>query len=236
MGVGDGGGAGDIANNAQNVNVLLGKLLRIDPEERRLPDRCAARLCDPAEQSFRIRWRPSRNLGLRPAQSLPRKLRSADPKSVGRRRRPECARRDRSYAPDRRRRQFRLARTRRDGLLHWAGPAWLDPARRRISPRLRAARGQFGHRRLRLSRPGRGASRPICVRRLRRGQPLVDCGRASKHRLRPSPAAPSSCAMRASPPMPERSTTSQASEPTSPAISTSSISTARFSGSRLPSS
>jgi glucose/arabinose dehydrogenase len=30
MGIGDGGGAGDTPNNAQNVNVLLGKILRID--------------------------------------------------------------------------------------------------------------------------------------------------------------------------------------------------------------
>ncbi len=32
LGVGDGGGAGDTPNNAQNKNILLGKLLRIDVE------------------------------------------------------------------------------------------------------------------------------------------------------------------------------------------------------------
>ena len=30
IGVGDGGGVNDPPNNAQNINVLLGKLLRID--------------------------------------------------------------------------------------------------------------------------------------------------------------------------------------------------------------
>jgi glucose/arabinose dehydrogenase len=37
MGVGDGGGGGDLGNNAQNVNVLLGKLLRIDPRGDAFP-------------------------------------------------------------------------------------------------------------------------------------------------------------------------------------------------------
>lgn len=36
-GVGDGGGSGDVANNAQNVNVLLGKMLRIDPRSDSFP-------------------------------------------------------------------------------------------------------------------------------------------------------------------------------------------------------
>ena len=37
MGVGDGGGAGDTPNNAQNLNVLLGKILRIDPSTDAFP-------------------------------------------------------------------------------------------------------------------------------------------------------------------------------------------------------
>jgi glucose/arabinose dehydrogenase len=37
LGVGDGGGGGDPSNNAQNVNVLLGKLLRIDPSADAFP-------------------------------------------------------------------------------------------------------------------------------------------------------------------------------------------------------
>ena len=37
MGVGDGGGGGDPPNNAQNLNVLLGKILRIDPSSDAFP-------------------------------------------------------------------------------------------------------------------------------------------------------------------------------------------------------
>jgi len=37
LGVGDGGGAGDVPNNAQNLNVLLGKILRIDPASDAFP-------------------------------------------------------------------------------------------------------------------------------------------------------------------------------------------------------
>ena len=37
MGIGDGGGAGDTPNNAQNLNILLGKILRIDPSTDAFP-------------------------------------------------------------------------------------------------------------------------------------------------------------------------------------------------------
>jgi glucose/arabinose dehydrogenase len=37
MGTGDGGGGGDVPNNAQNINVLLGKILRIDPRSDAFP-------------------------------------------------------------------------------------------------------------------------------------------------------------------------------------------------------
>lgn len=37
IGTGDGGGAGDTSNNAQNTNVLLGKILRIDVESGAVP-------------------------------------------------------------------------------------------------------------------------------------------------------------------------------------------------------
>jgi len=37
MGIGDGGGSGDPNNNAQNVNLLLGKILRIDPRSDAFP-------------------------------------------------------------------------------------------------------------------------------------------------------------------------------------------------------
>jgi glucose/arabinose dehydrogenase len=58
--LGDGGGAGDPDNRAQNLNDLLGKLLRIDVNG-------AFPYAIPPTKHHR---RPGRNLGLRPAQSL----------------------------------------------------------------------------------------------------------------------------------------------------------------------
>ena len=70
FGTGDGGSGGDPPNNAQNKDVLLGKLLRIDP-------RAAGRqaLHGPAVEPVRRRRRPRRDLQLRPAQPVPLLLR-----------------------------------------------------------------------------------------------------------------------------------------------------------------
>jgi hypothetical protein len=50
--VGDGGSAGDPANNAQNLNVLLGKMLRIDPSTDAFPADAARDYAIPAGNPF----------------------------------------------------------------------------------------------------------------------------------------------------------------------------------------
>ena len=102
---GDGGSGNDPPNNAQNLNSLLGKLLRIDPRARQ-PVR------DPARQPVRRRRRrrARRDLGLRPAQPVPRLVRPPDRRPDDRRRRPEPGRGGRLLAARHgRRRQLRLA-------------------------------------------------------------------------------------------------------------------------------
>ena len=91
MGTGDGGSGGDPPNNAQNLDVMLGKLLRIDV------DGTGAVPCGqsspmpyaiPAEQSLRGSLGLRRDLGLRVAQPVALQLRSPDLRLVHRRRRP----------------------------------------------------------------------------------------------------------------------------------------------------
>jgi glucose/arabinose dehydrogenase len=52
LGVGDGGGSGDLPNNAQNLNVLLGKMLRIDPSTDAFPADPARDYAIPAGNPF----------------------------------------------------------------------------------------------------------------------------------------------------------------------------------------
>jgi glucose/arabinose dehydrogenase len=52
MAVGDGGGAGDTPNNAQNTNVLLGKILRIDPSSDAFPADANRDYAIPADNPF----------------------------------------------------------------------------------------------------------------------------------------------------------------------------------------
>jgi len=52
MGVGDGGGGGDPGNNAQNLNLLLGKILRIDPRSDAFPTDALRDYAIPAGNPF----------------------------------------------------------------------------------------------------------------------------------------------------------------------------------------
>ena len=109
IGVGDGGGGNDPPNNAQNINVLLGKILRIDVDA---PAGSACR----TRRRRRIRSRrhagARRDLRVRPAEPVALQLRPDHaPQWVARRRAGGA--RGGGHA-DRRRRQLRLARLRRD--------------------------------------------------------------------------------------------------------------------------
>ena len=54
IGVGDGGGAGDVPNNAQNKNALLGKILRIDPRTDAYPSDTNRDYAIPATNPFAV--------------------------------------------------------------------------------------------------------------------------------------------------------------------------------------
>ena len=109
FGTGDGGSGGDPPNNAQNKDVLLGKLLRIDPRPIGRPA-----LLGPAAQPLRRQARARRDLQLRPAQPVPLLLRHRQRRAAAdrdRRRRPEPLRGARLHdRRRRRRRQLRLGR------------------------------------------------------------------------------------------------------------------------------
>ncbi len=72
IGVGDGGSGNDPPNNAQNMNVLLGKILRIDVDH---PDPIGNALLVPDGQSLRRDGGAGRDLCVRPPQSVALQLR-----------------------------------------------------------------------------------------------------------------------------------------------------------------
>ena len=86
IGIGDGGSGGDPQGNGQNLDTLLGKILRIDVDAR--PRRTRI----PADNPFvGTSGRRAGDLGVRPAQPLALHLRPRDRRPVDRRRRPERA-------------------------------------------------------------------------------------------------------------------------------------------------
>ena len=94
IGVGDGGGGGDSLMNGQNTDVLLGKILRIDPT----PSATLA-VHDSARQPvLRTNRQARRDLDVRAAQSVALLVRPPDRRHVDRRRRPGSLRRDRLRA------------------------------------------------------------------------------------------------------------------------------------------
>ena len=132
FGTGDGGSGGDPPNNAQNKDVLLGKLLRIDPRPVRRPA-----LLGPALEPVRRQARPRRDLQLRPAQPVPLLLRHGQRRAAAdrdRRRRPEPVRGARLHDRRRReRRQLRLGRVRGLRPLHGRKQRHRRPRRHRPS-------------------------------------------------------------------------------------------------------
>ena len=82
IGLGDGGSGGDPQGNGQNLDTLLGKILRIDPRGKPYTI--------PADNPFVGKeGAQARDLGVRPAQPLAVHLRPRDRRPVDRRRRPE---------------------------------------------------------------------------------------------------------------------------------------------------
>ncbi len=229
FGTGDGGAGGDPPNNAQNKDVLLGKLLRIDP----LPAD-GKPYSVPAVEPVRRRRRPARDLQLRPAQSVPLQLRLGHrPEGTAdrdRRRRPEQVRGDRLRdASPPRRRQLRLGRDRglaalRRRRLRDARPRRHHEADLRLPPLPR--RQLLGDRRLRRRRPtlpslyGRYVYADYCEGQLRALTPHLH--RASgDHKLglavpSPPPSAKTTPTTSTSPPRTAPSTASSRSSHSSP--------------------
>ena len=98
IGLGDGGSGGDPGNRAQNRNTLLGKLLRIDVNQRTgsLPYGI------PSTNPYVGRTRARPDLGVRAAQPVALLVRPRDRRPVDRRRRPGLLGRGRPRARDER--------------------------------------------------------------------------------------------------------------------------------------
>ena len=161
--LGDGGGGGDPGNNAQDTNVLLGKILRIDVDGP-APVRTALR--HPGRQPLRGRDRHSTRSGRTAcairggSRSTGRPASSGSPTSAR-----SATRRSTRAGRLRRRRQLRLANDGGQPLLQPVDRLRhrrQDPPDRRVHPRVRL----LDHRRLRL--PRSEPARPRRAVRLRR--------------------------------------------------------------------
>ena len=168
IGTGDGGSGGDPENRAQNLDSLLGKILRIDPRAARLERLPLARV-----EPVRGPRRAQRDLRLRAAQPVALLVRPPHRRPLHRRRGPEHRRGDRLRAPRGRRAGATTA-----GAASRAGAASTTraAARSAVGPVLdvRALRrGVLGHGRRRRARPavpdlaGRYVYGDYCAGRLR---------------------------------------------------------------------
>ena len=172
IGTGDGGSAGDPGNRAQNKDVLLGKILRIDVDH----GRGLAALLQPHDQPVRRPGRAGRDLVVRSAQPVALLVRPCDRRHLDRRCRPGPLRGDRPRQADddrhaqRARRELRLARDGRQPLLPpelRLQPVRQGPADLRVLAR---ERSMLGRRRLRLPRHEVARTRrALHLRRLLRG-------------------------------------------------------------------
>ena len=159
IGMGDGGSGGDPGNRAQNVNSLLGKMLRINVNGRT----ATRNYRNPSSNPYVGKPGRERDLAARPAQPVALLVRPLERQPVDRRRGPEHVRGGRPGGPH----ELRARQGRQLGLAGHGGQPLL-PAGDRLQPdrqeaaagrvQPRAERPVFGHRRLRL--PGVAPSRP----------------------------------------------------------------------------
>ena len=136
---GDGGSGGDPNGNGQNINAVLGKILRIDPSGDAFPTDPRRNYKIPPGNPYAARRRRARVVGARRAQPVALLVRSTDRRPVDRRRRPGHV---------------------RGGRLHLRGRA-RGAAGGRLQPRLEHLRGHCTTTAAATARRSRRASRMI---------------------------------------------------------------------------